>query len=484
MKQHFRLDTHPVADPANVVQGDRYRITVLDAGLVRLEYAESGTFEDRASQTVREPRVRAERLHGHRDRRRAAGDPHRPAAPDLRQGPVHHARPVGAGQGRLPLATTRCGATGSATPNLGGTARTLDDVDGAIPLEHGVLAFDGVAMVDDSRTVLLERRRLDRPAPRRATSTSTSSPTAATTSGALEALYDADRPALRCCRATRSATGGAATTPTPPTSTSTLMDRFADEQVPFSVAVHRHGLAPGRHRPERTAAAGPATPGTPSCSPTRRGFLAELHERGLATSLNVHPAEGVHAHEDGVPGDRRSGWASTRPPSCRSASTPPTRDFLEAYLEELHHPLEDEGVDFWWLDWQQGGVTKMPGLDPLWLLNHFHFLDSGPRRAAAADVLALRRHRQPPLPDRLLRRHPHHLGVAGLPALLHRDRVERRLRLVEPRHRRPLQGLPRRRARHPVGAARRVLAGQPAALGPQPVQHQGAVAVPGRRARR
>ena len=31
--------------------------------------------------------------------------------------------------------------------------------------------------------------------------------------------------------------------------------------------------------------------------------------------------------------------------------------FLEAYLEELHHPREAEGVDFWWLDWQQGGVT-------------------------------------------------------------------------------------------------------------------------------
>ena len=28
MKQHFRLETHPVADPANVVRGDRYRIVV------------------------------------------------------------------------------------------------------------------------------------------------------------------------------------------------------------------------------------------------------------------------------------------------------------------------------------------------------------------------------------------------------------------------------------------------------------------------
>jgi hypothetical protein len=55
---------------------------------------------------------------------------------------------------------------------------------------------------------------------------------------------------------------------------------------------------------------------------------------------------------------------------------PTDPDFIEAYLEELHHPHEDDGVDFWWLDWQQGGVTRIPGLDPLWLLNHFHYLDS------------------------------------------------------------------------------------------------------------
>ena len=33
-------------------------------------------------------------------------------------------------------------------------------------------------------------------------------------------------------------------------------------------------------------------------------------------------------------------------------------------------------MDFWWIDWQQGGITKMEGLDPLWMLNHFHFLDN------------------------------------------------------------------------------------------------------------
>ena len=50
--------------------------------------------------------------------------------------------------------------------------------------------------------------------------------------------------------------------------------------------------------------------------------------------------------------------------------------FVRAYFD-MHHDLETEGVDFWWLDWQQGGVTRQPGLDPLWVLNHLHYLDSG-----------------------------------------------------------------------------------------------------------
>ena len=27
------------------------------------------------------------------------------------------------------------------------------------------------------------------------------------------------------------------------------------------------------------------------------------------------------------------------------------------------------------MDWQQGNTTKVPALDPLWMLNHFHYID-------------------------------------------------------------------------------------------------------------
>jgi alpha-glucosidase (family GH31 glycosyl hydrolase) len=84
----------------------------------------------------------------------------------------------------------------------------------------------------------------------------------------------------------------------------------------------------------------------------------------------------VHAHETAYA--RIAKRMGIDPASELPVAFDPTDpDFLEAYFEELHHPLEDEGVDFWWLDWQQGGVTRIDGLDPLWLLNHFHFLDSG-----------------------------------------------------------------------------------------------------------
>ena len=154
-----------------------------------------------------------------------------------------------------------------------------------------------------------------------------------------------------------------------------LVDRFRAEEVPLSVAVidmdwHLVDIDP-KHGSGWTG----YTWNT-ELFPDPKQFLADLHERGLATSLNVHPAEGVHAHETAYAAiAERMG---VDPHSELPVSFDPTDpDFIEAYFEELHHPLEGEGVDFWWLDWQQGGVTKIPDLDPLWLLNHFHFLDSG-----------------------------------------------------------------------------------------------------------
>lgn len=48
----FKVGKNSVANPKSVVKGDKYRITVLTERLLRLEYNESGYFEDRASEQV------------------------------------------------------------------------------------------------------------------------------------------------------------------------------------------------------------------------------------------------------------------------------------------------------------------------------------------------------------------------------------------------------------------------------------------------
>ncbi len=371
MKEHFRIDPQPLADPANVVQGDRYRITVLETGLVRLEWSEDGVFEDRASQTV---------LH----RAFAPVDftvtetPHRLEISTERlqltydRGPfTSHGLSVHAKGGYH--SSDSMWRFGMETPNLGGTARTLDDIDGALPLENGVLAYDGVAMVDDSTTVLLDDEGWI--APRRP--------------GNLDLYVFAwGRDYKRALRSLYALTGPTPLLPRyalgnwwsryhPYTAEEylALMDRFRAEEVPLSVAVIDMDWHLVDIDPEHGSGWTGYTWNT-DLFPDPPAFLAGLHERGLAVSLNVHPAEGVHAHEAAYAA------IATRmgldPASGVPVAFDPTDpDFLEAYFEELHHPHEDDGVDFWWLDWQQGGVTRIPGLDPLWLLNHFHYLDSG-----------------------------------------------------------------------------------------------------------
>lgn len=63
MKSYYRIDAKPAASPEAVIQGDHYRFTVLTPWLMRLEYSETGKFEDRATQCV-EPGVSRARIPG------------------------------------------------------------------------------------------------------------------------------------------------------------------------------------------------------------------------------------------------------------------------------------------------------------------------------------------------------------------------------------------------------------------------------------
>jgi alpha-glucosidase (family GH31 glycosyl hydrolase) len=372
LDSHLRLRTSPVAHPEAVVQGYRWRITVLTAGLLRLEWSDDGAFEDRASTFALHRRlpvpdfevvegeaaleIVTERLRLVYDRR-----PFSPAGLSIQvRGDVSNYRSVW--------------RYGEPVRDLGGTARTLDNVDGCLPLGPGVVSRFGFAELDDSRSFLFTDDGWVSPRDGDGIDTYVFS-YGHDYAGALEAFYavSGPQPVLP-----RWALGNWWSRYHAYSADSylELLDRFDQERLPFSVAVldmdwHRVDSVPSHFGSGWTGYSWER-----SLFPDPEGFLAELHRRGLRVTLNVHPADGVRGFEDAYPAmaEALGGDAAGEEPIAFDPTDPA---FLKAYFEVVHHALEDQGVDFWWLDWQQGPHSRIAGIDPLWMLNHFHFLDSG-----------------------------------------------------------------------------------------------------------
>jgi alpha-glucosidase (family GH31 glycosyl hydrolase) len=108
--------------------------------------------------------------------------------------------------------------------------------------------------------------------------------------------------------------------------------------------------------------------------PDPPAFLSKVHQDGLKTTLNLHPASGVQPWEIHYPGMARA--MGIDPATKKYVPFDITnKKFATNYMDLMLHPLEKQGVDFWWLDWQQESTTNMPGVNPTWWLNYVHFTD-------------------------------------------------------------------------------------------------------------
>ncbi len=109
--------------------------------------------------------------------------------------------------------------------------------------------------------------------------------------------------------------------------------------------------------------------------PDYKAFLKELHDMNLSVTLNLHPADGFREYEDMYEDMAKA--AGIDPKSKKAVEFSCSDDnFWNAYFDIGHKPYERDGVDFWWIDWQQGKKSDAQGLDPLLALNHYHFLDN------------------------------------------------------------------------------------------------------------
>ncbi|MBR3273816.1 MAG: alpha-xylosidase [Clostridia bacterium] len=153
-----------------------------------------------------------------------------------------------------------------------------------------------------------------------------------------------------------------------------LMERFGSENVPLSVAV----LDMNWHVTDIDPRYGPGWTGytwNREMFPDPPRLLKWLHERGLKVTLNDHPADGVRAFDDLYPAMAEAMGVdpATEAPVPFDAGSP---KYLEAFEKVVLDDFEKQGVDFWWIDWQQKGGSSVRGIDPLFMLNHTRYLYS------------------------------------------------------------------------------------------------------------
>lgn len=373
MEELYRIKTEGHAEDTAIIQGEKYRFTVLTEEMIRLEYCEDGQFEDRVTQCVIDRKFKVPEYQVIENEESLEIITDKIHLVYNKQKFTDYGLSVQV-RGNISVYHS-IWHFGEEATDLRGTARTLDEADGAIELEHGIISRFGYGILDDSRSLVItedgwvEPRKED----------------------CIDIYFlGYGHEYEHCLKDYYHLTGKTPLLPRYALGNwwsrfyryndqeyKALMTRFEKEEIPFSVSV----IDMDWHLVDIDPKYGSGWTGytwNKELFPDPKEFMTWLHDHGLKVTLNVHPAGGVQAHEEKYKEMAEAmgrDWEKEEPVNFDVTD----QKFLKAYFEYLHHPNEEEGVDFWWLDWQQGGLSKIPGLDPLWMLNHYHYLDSGRR---------------------------------------------------------------------------------------------------------
>ena len=373
---------NPVADRAAIVQKGNARFTVLTPEMIRIEYSERGQFEDRATFAIVNrrlpvPRFKQERKGGYLFIKTDA------LTLRYKLGGRIDATP---NDEVLRIDFTLNGNNVTWHPgkddalNLKGTTRTLDGQQGdnkRAELENGILSRAGWSIIDES------------PRTKRGDG-STTFAFEGNADGIEWVAEPADKDAIdwyflgyghQYKKALGDFVRVAGRQPMPPLyvlgywyskyqryTSDEFMEIVNDvkrNQIPMDVMIfdmdwHTQGWTGWTW--DRTAI------------PDPEGLIDWMHQQGLKVSLNLHPADGVDDDEDyfaAVRDDMGMGADTKVVPWNLSDGR-----FYHTMFNRIIRARERQGVDFWWLDWQQNLTSKyVEGLGETFWCNHVFYND-------------------------------------------------------------------------------------------------------------
>ena len=374
---------NPVAAPGAVIRSGHARFTVLTPGIIRMEWSEDQRFEDRASLvfihrnlpvpafTKKEKKgwltIQTERLSLH-----YKTGSERFTAENLFITFRFNDREVRWHPGM------------NDTANLKGTTRTLDGTNGEkdVRLENGLLSRSGWVLQDDTQSCLFD-----------STSWVTERPAAASLDWYFFG-YGHDYKALL-----GDFTRIAGRIPMPPRYAFgywwSRYWMYSDEELRQLVSDMRRYRIPmdvlvidmDWHKTYSLSITNPVRDEfgegvgwtgytwNRDFFPDPARFLAWTEDQKLKTALNLHPASGIAPMEDVYEGFARAYGFNT----AGKKNIPfriEEKKWTRIWFDSVLHPIEKQGIDFWWLDWQQWRENKgIRNLSNTWWLNHVFFTE-------------------------------------------------------------------------------------------------------------
>jgi alpha-glucosidase (family GH31 glycosyl hydrolase) len=390
----------PVADPRAVVIFGKARFTVLTSQLIRMEWAADGKFEDHASLVFLNRRLPVPKIE-----KTISDDKNRLTLKTAALTLVYTTKPGDDGRFNPENLAINLDTGDKLTiwrpgmvdeQNLMGTTRTLDGAIGDKthePIEPGLVSRSGWALVDDSTRPLFDSADfsfrqgenspwpwvMERPAGERQDWYFFGYGL-----GFKKALGDYVRVAGRIPLPPRFAFGAwwSRYWAYSDQEVEEIVRGFHENDTPLDVFVidmdwhlnYEQLKAEGQTDQSNHRLGWTGYTWNKFLFPDPDKFLTRLHADGLKTSLNLHPASGIQPFEDHYPEMARA--MGIDPSTKRYVPFDITdKKFTTNYFNLILHPLEKQGIDFWWLDWQQEKTTKMEGVNPTWWLNYVHFTD-------------------------------------------------------------------------------------------------------------
>ena len=375
------LDLRPKANPKAIVQGENYRFTVLTSRLIRMEWSADGVFEDRATklavcrdfpvpafevkETEDSLEIITEHLHVFYDKQKFSSCGLSVALKGL----IKHK--TAKWHYDMPQITLFNKST-----NLMGTCRTLDMVDGACELENGILDRHGFTVLKDKDTMVLGEDGWYTPVNKADSEDLYFFGYLIDHKAALRDFYKLSGavPMLP-----RYALGNWWSRYFKYTEESykELMSKFREKDIPLAVSV----VDIDWHLIDIDPKYGNGWTGytwNKDFFPDPKRFMNWLHDNGLKITLNIHPHDGIRGFEDCYK-DAATAMGVDVEKEEQVEFDAANPKFMRTYLDHVLHPLEDEGVDFWWIDWQQMNGSSKEGYPPLWMLNHYIYTDNARR---------------------------------------------------------------------------------------------------------